>query len=158
MAILGTLTSGAKSNLPHIADRSGLVKGYLVDKVERYGASVAYGFVQNYYREKAMVKGVPLDILVGGGLTLLGAGLEIFSRGRSALAPHLNAIGDAGVQAYFLKLGAVWGTKASGRKAYILEKGATAPALPGLTQVGLEPAVGGAVLDEASIARYCESR
>lgn len=159
---MANILSNLKTHLPHVADRKGL-GGYAVDKVERYGASLGFGFLKGYYREKASIKGVPVEAIVGGGAVLGSVILEIMSGGRSSLAPHLNAIGDAGLQSYLNSIGASMGAKKSGRKVYVLDAGAAAPKTlpPGMVAVGALPqAVAGAgqYLTQEQIARYADQR
>lgn len=158
MASFITKVTHSAAMVPH---RSSNFTNYLVDKGERYAGAAAFGFVKNYYREKAMVKGIPADLLAGGLLTLGAVAMEMFSHGRSKAACHLNAIGDAGVMSFFNSMGAAYGTKMSGRKVYVLAPGAAAPAAlpPGMTAVGAIPqAVGGAYLTAEEIARHAGSR
>jgi len=157
---MANILTKVKNNLPHVGDRKGVV-GYAVDKVERYGASYGFGFIKGYYREKAAFRGVPFELLAGG-LAVAGAAiLEATSTGRSSLAPHLNAIGDAGLQSYLNSLGASLGAKKSGRKVYVLDAGAKAPgAFPGMREVvgAIPEAVGGAYLSPDQIARFSQAR
>jgi hypothetical protein len=136
--------------------------GYLVDKGERYAGAAAFGFIKGYYREKAMVRGVPVDVLAGLGLTLGALLLNMTSRGMSGLAPHLNAVGDAGIMSYFGSMGASYGARKSGRTVYVLNPGAKVPAIPpGLTAVGALPqavAGAGAFLSPEQIAHYSAQR
>jgi hypothetical protein len=147
-------------SIPNALDRKGL-SGYVVDKGERYAAAAGFGFIKGYYRERAAIKGVPADLLAGAGLTLAAAALEMFGKGRSGLAPHLNAVGDAGMMSYLGSMGAAMGAKRSGRQVYVLNAGAAKPAaLPaGMTAVGALPqAVSGAYLSADEIARFSASR
>lgn len=135
--------------------------GVAADKVERYGGSVGFGFLRGYYREKAAVKGIPVDVLAGGVLAGLGTFLALRSGGKSDLAPHLNALGDAGVMSFFSAWGNGLGTKACGRRLWLQEPGAPAPApMPGLREVvgDLPPAVGDAFLTADEIAQYAAPR
>jgi hypothetical protein len=143
-------------------DRRSGVQGYIVDKGERYAGAAAFGFIKGYYREKAMIRGIPVDLLAGLGLTLGSLVLNIGSRGMSGLAPHLNAVGDAGVMSYLGSMGASWGAKKSGRTVYVLNPGAKVPVIPpGLTAVGALPqavAGAGAFLTPDQIAHYSAQR
>jgi hypothetical protein len=147
-------------SIPNALDRKGL-GGYAVDKAERYAAAAGFGFIKGYYREQAAIKGVPADLLAGILLTGGAAALEMFGKGRSGLAPHLNAVGDAGLMSYLGSMGAAMGAKKSGRQVYVLNAGAAKPAaLPaGMTAVGhLPQAVSGAYLSADEIARFSASR
>lgn len=135
------------------------VRHVAVDKVERYGASAVFGFLKGSGK-RYLYKNIPMDAGVGGLLTLLGAYLQIKSHGRSAIAPHLNAVGDAGVMSYFNSMGAAWGAKKSGRKVYVLEAGAKAPAgLKPVDVMGEIPQmVSGAFLSADEIANFAGQR
>lgn len=98
-----------------------------------YGAaSYGFGWAQNRYREKAHIGGAPLDLAVGGGLsvlTLLGdffgsklpVGKTLRKIGASA-APIVRDVGRAGVGAYLHTLGAALGAEGAGiRRALIKE-------------------------------------
>ncbi len=157
---MGNFISKMQSSVPHAIERHGL-KGYAIDKAERYAAAAGFGFVKGYYREQAAIKGVPADLLAGIGLTAGAALLEVFGKGHSKLAPHLNAVGDAGMMSYIGSMSAAFGAKKSGRQVYVLNAGAAKPAAlpPGLTAVGALPqAVGGAYLSADEIARFSASR
>jgi hypothetical protein len=110
--------------------------GFVVERAERYGASYLFGYIKGRYRERAMWRGCGIDLWAGGLLTLTSAWLEIASSGRSLLAPHLIAVGDAGVQSFFNSIGAAHGGKASGRPVYAMNEGAPKVAIPaGMSQV-----------------------
>lgn len=155
-----SLLAKIKGGLSKVDDGRGLT-GMLVEKGERYGSSFAFGFIKGYYREKAMIKGMPVDLLAGAGMTLAACVLEAYSGGRSKIAPHLHAIGDAGMMSYINSVGVSMGTKQSGRKIYLLEKGAAAPA--GIKEAEhilgeLPPAVGGPFLSADEIAKFASPR
>lgn len=146
-------------------DRGHGLVNTLVNKGERYGAALGFGFLKGYYREKMLIGGkVPADLAVGVVATLAGAGLDIFTMGRSGLSSHLHAVGDTGVQSYLNSIGAAWGAKKSGRTVYVLDEGAKAPAqLPAgmaATQVvgAIPQAVGGAYLSPEEIAHFSVQR
>ncbi len=149
-----------KNAVPHVADRRPSYMNFAIDKAERYGASLGFGFVKGYYREKAAWKGVPVDALVGGAALVGAVVAEVMSNGRSGLAPHLNAISDAGIQSYLNSIGASLGAKKSGRKVYVLDAGAQAPGQlpPGLHEVlGASDGVG-AFLSPDEVANYSARR
>jgi hypothetical protein len=128
---------------------------------EKYAAAYGFGFVKGYYRERAAFRGVPADLLAGIAGVAGAAVLEVMSGGRSAIAPHLSAIGDAGVMSYLGSMGASMGAKRSGRQVYVLNAGAARPAaLPaGMSAIGeLPQAVGGAYLSADDIARFSNQR
>lgn len=129
--------------------------------IEKYGAAYAFGFVKGYYRERASYRGVPADLIAG----LVGVGgsalLQAWSGGRSGLAPHLKAVGDAGIMSYLGSMGASLGAKQSGRQVYVLNAGAPRPAnLPaGVTAVGhLPQAVSGQFLSQDEMRKYAHRR
>jgi len=128
---------------------------------EKYAAAYGFGFLKGYYRERASFRGVPADLIAGIVGVAGSAVLEVMSNGRSKLAPHISAVGDAGMMSYLGSMGAAMGAKKSGRQVYVLNAGAAKPAaLPaGLTAVGALPqAVGGAYLSADEIARFSASR
>jgi hypothetical protein len=138
---------------------------YLVHKGERYLSSFAFGAAKGYYRERTLLGGrVPLDLAVGGTLTLGAALLNIYAGmhgRRSTLAEHLDPVGDSGVTSWINSMGAAWGAKKSGRQVLVLNAGATAPAqLPaGFTRVaGIPQHLGGAFLSDEQIANYNAGR
>lgn len=155
-----------KSGSHHLQDqpRAGLGH-FVVGRVERYAGAGLFGALKGYYREKTLIGGkIPLDALAGGLATALSAGLMIMagSKGRrSQLAPHMLALGDAGLMSWINSKATAWGTKQSGRQVYVLDAGAKPPGnLPaGMTQVaGLPPMVGGAYLSADEIQHYTAGR
>ena len=149
-----------RSGVPGVANNG--VAGFLVDKGERYAGASLFGFLKGYYRDKAMVRGIPVDVLAGGALTVVGAILSGLSGGTSQLAPHLNRFGDAGVMSYLNSRLAGYGMKKAGRSVYVLD--GTAPgALPaGMKKVdmlgAIPAAMGGAYLSADEIAKYADRR
>jgi hypothetical protein len=110
----------------------------VVETAEYAGASYGFGYLQNRYREKASVMGVPADLLAGVGLKVVALGCEILGTGR-AIAPHASIIGNAGVGAYFHTLGAGAGAKAAGIKRILIPEGdveKAKKALPNATILG----------------------
>jgi hypothetical protein len=153
----------APHHLPHgTSHRRGLV-GLLVDKGERYGASLAFGYIKGYYRERAQLRGIPIE-LAAGVAGLAGSALfSLFSSGRSDVAPHFERIGDAGMQGYLNSVATSWGTTKSGRQVMVLDQGAGARAqIPGKVKqsvVGdIPPAMGGAYLTPDQIANFAARR
>ncbi len=149
-----------KSAAPHIAERRPSYMNLAVDKGERYLSSFGFGFIKGYYRERAAFKGIPVDALVGGAALVAAVGVELFSNGRSSLAPHLNAISDSGIQSYLNSIGASMGAKKSGRKVYVLDAGAKAP---GQLPAGLHEVLGasdgvGAFLSPEEVSNYSARR
>lgn len=142
------------------------VMGFAVDKGERYAAAWAFGAAKGYWREKAVWKGAGMDLWLGGALTLVSAGLQVFSYGRSRVAPHLERLGDAGIMSYLNSVGAAWGNKKAGRIVQVIEGGRTLPSLPVHSGVigeqdaigAIPPAMGGSYLTAEEIAAYSEQR
>lgn len=144
----------------HVNDRRGFA-GYVIDKTERWGGAAGFGYMKGYYREKASFHGQPLDKLIGFGLVAAAAGLEVWTGGRSKLAPHLNAVGDAGVMSWLGSKFTGMGGRHSGRTAYVLDAGAVPPKnLPaGLREVvGMDdPIGGGAYLSADQVLKHANS-
>ena len=98
--------------------KAGLVAN-AVETAEFAGASYAFGYLQNKYRGKAQMFGVPADLLAGVAFKAASLGSHVFGVGH-ALAPHFDIIGNAGVGAFFHTLGAGHGAKASGVKRLLV--------------------------------------
>lgn len=149
------------SHLPTGTARGG-VGGFLVDKGERYGAAYAFGFIKGHYRERAMVKGVPLDAAVGASLLAGSVLLNLFTNGRSGLAEHAERIGDAGIQSYLNAMGAAKGASMAGHQVMVLPAGAKAGLPSGQKQqvVGMVPPVapGASFLSSAAVRNYANRR
>lgn len=102
------------------------------------GAAYGFGYIQNRYRERATVKGVPVDLLAGVVLT----GAAYFNVGGSGVSPLLRDVGRAGVGAFFHTLGAGKGAEQSGVTRLLINKGDVArakAALPSATVLGEIP-------------------
>lgn len=138
--------------------RSGLGE-FAIDKVERYGAAAAFGYIKGKYRERATVKGQPLELVAGGAFLGLALIDELFLSGK--FAPHLNRGADAGLSAYINTRMTALGMKHAGRKIFISQPGAN-PALPaGLQQVdvlGELDSMGGAYLSDSEVNRFANAR
>lgn len=113
------------------------VARFAFTKAERYGASFAFGAAKGYYGPRFKRRGYGLDLWIGGGLTLLSAVLQIFTGGFSRLAPHLERVGDAGVQSYVNSWATGWGIARSGRPIV-----AQLPQLRGESVLGEIPPIG----------------
>src|SRR5579871_259834 len=144
---------------PAVHHRYGL-SGYLIGKGEKYAGAALFGYLKGYYREKTLVNGVPVDLLAGVALTAGSVLSQAMSGGRSKYACHMDSLGDAGLMSYFNSLGAVYGTKKSGRQVVVGPSTAKAP--PGFnptTVMGSLPqAVGGAFLTPDEVAAYSKKR
>lgn len=134
--------------------------GLAVDKGERYAAALAFGAAKGYYRDRFVAGGQPLDLWIGGGLTLGAALLQMWTGGYSEIAPHAERIGDAGVMSYLGSIGAHWGNKKAGRTVQVIESGRPAGALPaGSTPIlgdilgAIPPVSGGTFLTAEEMAR-----
>lgn len=121
-----------------------------VDKAERSAAAFGFGYIKGYYRDRAMVMGQPLDLVAGVGLTALGAVLSMASNGKSALAPHIERVGDAGLASYFNSIGAAMGAKAAGTQVQVVKGLDSHVSILG----EIPPAVHGSYLTADEIARY----
>ena len=159
MKVLAKLKSG-----PYLSSRGGHgwmtgngPGGFVVDKVERYGASYAFGFLKGYYRDRASWRGIGVDALVGGASLLVATGLNMMSHGHSKLAPHLERIGDSGLQSYLNSIGASNGATAAGRAVMVLDQ--AKPAVRGFDILGMIPqAMGGSYLRPEDIANFASRR
>lgn len=151
--------SKLKSNAPHALGKQRNLTDVLIGKGELYAAAAGFGYIKGAYREKAMVKGLPVDLIAGLVATALAVGSEVYSHGRG-MSTHLNAVADAGLMSYFNSIGTAYGAKQSGRQVYVLRAGAKAPvSIPGLDMVGALPqAVGGVYLSADEIAAFSAQR
>ena len=77
------------------------------------GASYGFGYIENKYREKASVMGVPVSAVAGGALVVGSLLSSVFLKGGGRVAryvrmaaPYANDIGLAGLGAYLHTLGA----------------------------------------------------
>lgn len=141
-----------------------------IDKAERILAAGGFGFIKGRFRDKSLIfstlgkngqyeGGVPVDILAGTVLTLVAAGLNLATDGKSALAKHAERIGDAGVMSFFNSLGASWGAKSANYQVAVLP--ATMKLPPGAAPMvlgALPQAAGGAYLTAEEIAKYSASK
>lgn len=132
--------------------------GFIMDKTERYVGSYLFGRLSQK-PELRTVWGIPTDAFVGGLLTLAGAAFAWHAGrngGQSLLAPHLNAVGDAGMMGFAYAYGA-------GHEAQKASAPAKSP--PAMEKVkgahmlgAIDPAVGGAYLTDAELQRYRRPR
>jgi hypothetical protein len=134
--------------------------GFVVDKVERFGAALAFGYAKGYYHpgNKFTYRGLGKDLWVGAGLHVAAVGLTMFSEGRGPMsdaAAHLERIGDAGISSYLNSLGAAMGYK----KATASAAPAALPAASSPPLLGAIPAaMGGAYLTADEIAHFSAPR
>lgn len=130
--------------------------GFGVDKLERAAAAGGFGFIKGYFREKSLIGGVvPVDIAVGGFLTLLAAGLNAATEGKSNIAKHAERIGDAGVMSFCNSLGASWGAQAADYQvAVVPSKMKLTNGMAPMVLGALPQAADGAYLTAEEIARY----
>ena len=166
MSVLDKFKSVAKNETAILATNgsgSGFdgntIKGFAVDKAERYGAAFAYGYAKGYYREKFVWRNVGLDLWSGAALTLLSAGLQAASGGQSALAQHAGRVGDSGVQSYLNSIGASWGAKKAGRQVVVMPAGsALPPGAPPAVLGELPQATGGSFLTPEEISKFSAAK
>ena len=92
-------------------------------RTAEYGlASYGFGYVQNRFRERASVMGVPLDLLVGvAGKAASIFGGEVYGMA-PGLMPHIDNVANAGIGAYFHTLGAGHGARAAGVKRLLIRE------------------------------------
>lgn len=129
----------------------------VVEGVESYATGRILGEIQGRYREKAHLPYTELTpaeyVGIGGKVAALG--LLMFTRSDVA-AMHVNTVADAALACAGFSHGIGNGTKASGRKVYILEGAAPATLPAGMKQtdvVGAIPqAVGGAFMDANALS------
>jgi hypothetical protein len=129
MSYLSKLHSGAK--------KVGLMHE-LVETGELVGGVAAFGYLQNRYREKASLWGVPADLAAGAVLKVAVLGCKYFGKFKR-VCPHLDNLGNAGLAAYAHTLGAGYGAQASGVKRLLISEADVAKAkaaLPNATILG----------------------
>lgn len=121
--------TGGKNRYAPVNSRVHAALGFLVGRAERWSGAFTIGALKGYFGpDKFHCKGVPIDLLVGGGMTFAAGLLEVFTRGRSALAPHLVGLaGDPGMMSWWNAMGTAWGGKKAGRRTFVLDRGAPAP-------------------------------
>jgi hypothetical protein len=94
---------------------------HAVETATYVGASFAFGYAQNRYREKASLAGVPADLLAGGGLKLGVVLGEMLGGSKVARYARLaDPVANAGLGAYFHTWGSGAGAKASGLKRVLV--------------------------------------
>lgn len=115
--------------------------GVLLGTVEYAAASFGFGYAKNRWRDKAHVFGVPVDLLTG--IVAKTASIAALMTGKfEGAVPHLDALGNAGVGAYFHTLGAARGAEASGLCRVLIPASDVAKAkaaLPNATILGEIP-------------------
>lgn len=162
MSVMAKLKS-VPQHLPHGTAPRGIV-GVVVDKGERFGAALAFGFVKGKYRSQAVWKGYGADLWIGVGATLAAVGFNAFSGGRSGVASHLERIGDAGISSYLNSIGAALGNRQAGRTIMVVEAGKQNPALAARTGVQgtvlgeIPRSVGGVYLDKKEISDFLNAK
>jgi len=90
---------------------------------EYAAASYAFGYIQNAFPGRARIFGVPVDLAVGVAAKTVSMGLTLSGHG-GQLRPHVDAVGNAGIGAYFHTLGSGHGFNKSGRVRAFLPAGA----------------------------------
>jgi len=108
-------------DVPPKSKKGTIAVRHVVETVEYAGASYLFGYIQNRYRNKATVFGVPVDL--AAGVLLKGASLTMDLLGKSeGLSSQANLFGNAGIGAFFHTLGSGQGGKAAGiRRALVKE-------------------------------------
>lgn len=148
-------------NLPVGTAKHG-VGGFLVDKGERYGAAYAFGWIKGHYRERAMVRGMPVDLVAGAAFLGGSVLLNLFTGGRSHLADHAERFGDAGLMSYLNTMGTAKGASMAGRTVMSLPAGKSAGLPAGRAQqvVGqVAPvAAGASFLSSSQVRSYANRR
>lgn len=120
-------------------------------------AGYGFGYIQNRWREKASIKGVPVDLLAGLALktvSLAGDLLDVGGLAGKAL-PHLNVLGSAGIVSYFHTMGSSHGADHSGLKRLLVNESDLSRAqamLPSATVLGAKAAPHGDYLTPRDIA------
>ncbi len=132
--------------------------GFVVEKGERYGTSLALGMAKGYYGERFTFKGHGYDLWGGAALTVLSTMLTIFSRGRSEAGLHLGRVGDAGMQSWLNSMGAAYGMQHAGRSVAVLAPGNAQPKIAGDSIGMIPPVTAGAWLDKNDFAKYASPR
>jgi len=152
--------TGFVTGVGHMDDHRSTVGGVLVGKGERYLGAAIFGLLKGTQREKFAWKGVPGDAWAGLALNVIAGLMQAFAHGKSRFAPHISAFGDAAAMSYIGSKATGYGIRSSGRKLYMLEKGATAPSkLPaGMTAVGATDMSGAAYLSDTEIAKFSNKR
>ncbi len=146
---------------PHGTRGVGIL-GFAVDKSERYAFSLGLGYLKGFYRERFMLKGYGGDLWVGAAATLAGFMTNVVSAGRSPVAPHLERLGDAGMQSFLNGLGITWGAQKAGRDVVSLPpkmKAGAPPRVQGVDVLGMiPPAMGGVYLTADEVAHFSGRR
>lgn len=128
----------------------------LVQTGEYVGASYLFGYVQNKYRDKAQVWGIPADLASGVVLKAVSLGCDIAGVA-TGLSSHVGTVGNAGLGAYFHTLGAGHGAHSAGVYRLLLtseaDKAKALQAFPKATILGdLPKATRGDFLSAAQLA------
>ena len=141
------------------------IMGFAVDKTERAGVSLGLGALKGYYRERYFIRGISADAWIGGVATALSGLLCAYTGGSSALAPHVERLGDAALGAYLNTVGVAWGTQRAGRTVKTFQGGRELPRLSTPSGVIGEEAIGeiprarpGAYLSDDEFAHYSGPR
>jgi hypothetical protein len=130
----------------HHSKKSGVVPA-LVETAEVVGASIGFGYVQNRYREKASIAGVPADLATGvvlKALAMFGGALPVAGKYLRGAGLHslVDNVGTAGLAAFGHTVGAGLGAQASGVKRLLIKESDLAKAkaaLPNATILGEIP-------------------
>lgn len=97
--------------------RPGSTRHALGEGIAYAGASYGFGYLQNRYRERAQIMGVPADLAVG----MVAKVAAVFG-GRYLKGFHgvVDTVANAGVGAFFHTMGSGHGGRASGLKRFVV--------------------------------------
>lgn len=121
-----------------------------------YGvAGYGFGYVQNRYRGKASVAGVPLDLTVGVLGKVLSMTQLFTGRWGGRVHAASNFLGNVGLAAFGHTLGAGHGAEKAGIARLLIQKSDVAKAkaaIPGAEILGVEKAPHGKYLTPSQLA------
>ncbi len=131
------------------------LKGFVVDKGERYGAAAGFGYLKGRFGEKFMFRGQGYDLWLGGILGIAAVGLNAWTGGHSSIAPHLERVGDAGMSSWFNSYFTAMGMRHGGTSVAVLSEGKGKKRwLSGYAIWALPPAGVGAYLTPQEMANW----
>lgn len=91
------------------------ILGFLFNKGERAATAIGLGLLKGAFGTRTRIFGrIPIDAALGVGLTATAAVLNIFTAGRSRVAPHVEAVGDTALTTWLHQKSVVWGHKLAG--------------------------------------------
>lgn len=138
----------------------GVVSRNIVEAGAYGAASYGYGFIQNKYREKASVKGIPADAIAGTGFKIISIAMQCMGKD-GVVASGVDILGNAGIGAFCHTLGAGHGAKSSGVVRLLInerDKAKALAAIPGATVLaGTGQAPTGAFLSQDKLRAMANS-